>query len=423
MIETTLQECLKAVIDNRGVTPHKRGTEWQDYGVPVLSANNIKTTGLQKMDEIRFIPDDVYSSWMKMPLEKGDIILTSEAPAGEVFYWDSDEKVVLGQRLYGLKVKDEINSKFLKYYLQSSVGQKAIAQQQSGSTVMGIAASTFPQIVVRLPNRADQDAQADLLYTIDSIISNNNAICSNLEAMAKLLYDYWFVQFDFPDEKGKPYKSSGGKMVWNDELKREIPAGWEVKDILDVCDIVDCLHSKKPDYCYENDDCYLLTLENLTKDGYVDLSNKFYISQSDYDVWTSKIEVSEGDFVVTNAGRAGDIGRIPNGVKCAIGRNLTAIRPTNISSIYLNMFLHSFYVQSQIMSNLDQGSFFASFNVYAIKKLKVLVPDECMMEKALLKFTDIIIQMEACQAENQQLASLRDFLLPMLMNGQVKVGE
>ena len=82
MIETTLQDCLRAVIDNRGVTPHKRGTEWQDYGVPVLSANNVKTTGLQKLDEIRYIPEEIYPAWMKIPLEKGDIILTSEAPAG-----------------------------------------------------------------------------------------------------------------------------------------------------------------------------------------------------------------------------------------------------------------------------------------------------------------------------------------------------
>ena len=232
MIETTLQDCLRAVIDNRGVTPHKRGTEWQDYGVPVLSANNVKTTGLQKLDEIRYIPEEIYPAWMKIPLEKGDIILTSEAPAGEVFYWDSDKKVALGQRLYGLKVKAEINSKYLKYYLQSSVGQKAIQGQNSGSTVFGIAAATFPHIVVNLPEREDQDNISELLYSIDSKISNNNAICSNLEAMAKLLYDYWFVQFDFPDENGKPYKSSGGKMVWNAELKREIPAGWNVNRLV-----------------------------------------------------------------------------------------------------------------------------------------------------------------------------------------------
>ena len=210
-------------------------------------------------------------------------------------------------------------------------------------------------------------------------------------------------------------------MVWNEELKREIPDGWNVRSISDICDIVDCLHSKKPEYCFENSDCYLLTLENLTKEGHIDLSEKFYISRADYDMWISKIELQEGDFVITNAGRAGDIGRIPKNVHCAIGRNLTAIRPKKISSIYLNMFLHSYYIQTQIMSNLDQGSFFTSFNVHAIKKLMVLVPNESMMETAIHKFTDIVNRIEDLNAENQELASLRDFLLPMLMNGQVTV--
>ena len=210
-------------------------------------------------------------------------------------------------------------------------------------------------------------------------------------------------------------------MVWNEELKRDIPEGWEVTNILNVCDIVDCLHSKKPSYCFENEKYYLLTLENLAKDGHIDLSKKFYISKADYDIWTSKIEVREGDFVVTNAGRAGDFGRIPEGVNCAIGRNLTAIRPKAIDSVYMYMFLNSPFVQSQVMNNLDQGSFFMSFNVHAIRKLNVLIPDNQTLRMASTYFTSIIKRSEDLNAENQQLTSLRDFLLPMLMNGQVKV--
>lgn len=183
---------------------------------------------------------------MKIPLEQGDLILTSEAPAGEVLYWDSDEKVVLGQRLFGLKVREGVDAKYLKYYLQSPLGQKAIRNQQSGSTVFGIAASTFSQIAVFLPGDQRQKTSSNLLYALDKAIENNSSICSDLEATAKLLYDYWFVQFDFPDENGKPYKSSGGKMVWNDELKREIPAGWKAGSLSDVlnryCDTIgdDC---------------------------------------------------------------------------------------------------------------------------------------------------------------------------------------
>lgn len=87
----------------------------------------------------------------------------------------------------------------------------------------------FKSIRIPIPEKSEQNKIVAVYQSISSKISNNNAICADLEGMAKDLYDYWFVQFDFPDENGKPYKSSGGKMVWNDELKREIPEGWEVK--------------------------------------------------------------------------------------------------------------------------------------------------------------------------------------------------
>lgn len=264
---------------------------------------------------------------------------------------------------------------------------------------------------------------ANTLSNIDNKIELNNKINDEFEAMAKTIYDYWFLQFEFPNEEGKPYKSSGGKMVWNEELKREIPEGWKVNNILNVCDVVDCLHSKKPTYCKEYEDYYLLTLENLTEKGYIDLSKKYYISKTDYEIWTSRILVKENDFVVTNAGRAGDIGKIPYGVKCAIGRNLTAIRPKNINPYYLRQFFKSNYLKEQVLSNLDCGSFFMSFNVKSIKSLNVLIPNEDIMKKSIDILKPIILKIENNIVENQELTSLRDFLLPLLMNGQVGFKE
>ena len=270
-----------------------------------------------------------------------------------------------------------------------------------------------------IPILNDMSKIGDFIIDINAKISNNNRINSELESMAKTIYDYWFTQFDFPDENGKPYKSSGGKMVWNEELKREIPEGWGVNNILDVCNIIDCLHSKKPDYYFESESAYLLTLENLTKDGHVDIAKKYYVSISDYYEWTSRIEIQENDFVVTNAGRAGDICKIPSNVKCAIGRNITAIRPININPYFLEMFFKSSLVREQIMGNLDCGSFFMSFNVKSIKKLHILTPPDKIIDDCCKTFQDISKKIETNIIENQQLASLRDWLLPMLMNGQV----
>lgn len=259
----------------------------------------------------------------------------------------------------------------------------------------------------------------DFIDDINSKILLNNSICSDLESLAKTIYDYWFLQFEFPNEDGKPYKSSGGKMVWNEELKREIPEGWNMCDIQDCCEIIDCLHSKKPEYKYDNENSYLLTLDNLTPDGNIDISKKYYISNRDFLKWTSKITVSENDFVVTNAGRAGDVCKIPAGVKCAIGRNITAIHPVEINPYYLRQYFKSGYFSQQVKKNLDCGSFFMSFNVKSIKVLKILMPKASIYNTYIDIIIPIIQTIESKIQENKELASLRDFLLPMLMNGQV----
>ena len=302
----SLQDCLSSVIDNRGVTPHKRGTEWQDEGVPVISANNVKTSGLQKVDEIRYVPEKAYDSWMKEPLEIGDILLTSEAPAGEVLYWDKPWRVILGQRLYGLKVKPEINSLFLKYYLQSAVGQKAIASQQSGSTVFGISAATFKNIMLDLPDKKYQDSYSKILYDIDKKIENNNAIISELESMAKDIYDYWFVQFDFPDENGKPYRSSGGKMIWNEELKREIPVGWKAETLGDISEVI--TKGTTPTTVGEgfcNEGINFIRVENI-QNGSIDLTSVQHISENANEK-LKRSKLAEGDILISIAGRLGSL--------------------------------------------------------------------------------------------------------------------
>lgn len=424
-----LQDCIKTVIDNRGVTPHKRGTEWQDSGIMVLSANNVKTSGLQNMDQVRFISEEVYSSWMKIPLEKGDLILTSEAPAGEVYYWDSDEKVVLGQRLYGLKIKESINSKYLKYYLQSNVGQKAIRQQQSGSTVFGISATTFQSIVVELPERDIQDNIANILSDIDAKIDNNNAIAAELEGMAKDLYDYWFVQFDFPDENGKPYKSSGGKMVWNEELKREIPEGWEISKASALLDVTRGISYSAKDLLGKGVAMINLNTFNtdstFKKNGMKTYSGKYsdekkvqpydllmcVTQQTDIDM-TGRSNVIGKTFLMPNLGFDNDVVMSMDVAKLSCpSRWWLPFFHYLFQTFYAHRFITG-YANGTKIKHLDVE---AALNVPFVKASDSLVKQYANIALSISEKQSTII------LENMELASLRDFLLPMLMNGQVKV--
>lgn len=413
-----LQDCIETVIDNRGVTPHKRGTEWQDSGVIVLSANNVKTTGLQNMDQVRYIPDEIYDSWMKIPLERGDIILTSEAPAGEVYYWDSDEKVVLGQRLYGLKIKKSINSKYLKYYLQSEVGQKAIRQQQSGSTVFGISASTFQNIVVELPSKTVQDRIAQILSAIDDRITNNNAICAELEAMAKLLYDYWFVQFDFPDENGKPYKSSGGKMVWSEELKREIPEGWESCRLGKMCSVISGYPFDSSSYD-PNGQYSVLTIKNI-QDGYIEPITDSKVRCIPHDIPQCDI-LQPGDILMSLTGNVGRVGLLC-GNNYLLNQRASVAKPHNDRHKWFVYFLlRDISVCTQIQ-RIATGT--SQKNVSPMDIHRIAVPYNSQLCDLFSATVDSVVnRIIECNKENSELVSLRDFLLPLLMNGQITFKE
>lgn len=241
--------------------------------------------------------------------------------------------------------------------------------------------------------------------------------------MARTLYDYWFVQFDFPDTNGKPYKSSGGKMQYNATLKREIPEGWSVQPITDCCEIVDCLHSKKPEQQFFSPEYFLLQLENIRDDGLIDMTSKYFVSQQDYATWTYRIEVKKHDVVMTNAGRIAAFAQIPLGVSCGIGRNITAIRPHKIFPNYFFSCLSGFDIQRQILTNLDHGAFFKSFNVKGIKALKIVRPLKEIEKKFENLISPIIEKRHSSISENLNLSNLRDWLLPMLMNGQVTINS
>ncbi len=310
---------------------------------------------------------------------------------------------------------------YLLYLLRSPNYRKLFTDGSAQTNISNINQDTLGNIEVDLPSLDEQKNIVKIIDLCDTKIELNQRINAELESMAKTLYDYWFVQFDFPNEKGKPYKSAGGKMVWNEELKRKIPKDWKVESIEECCDIVDCLHAKKPDYEFEDENSYLLQLENIRDDGLLDLSNKYFVPKNEYQKWISRIEVTEDDILITNAGRVAATAQVPKGVKTGIGRNITAIRPKSINPTYLFLFFRSFDMKRQVKWNMDAGAFFSSLNVKGIKKLFIIRPSGDIEEK----FENIVKPMrrkrEELTKESQTLTELRDWLLPMLMNGQVKV--
>ena len=236
------------------------------------------------------------------------------------------------------------------------------------------------------------------LVLINQKIDNNSAICSDLESLAKLLYDYWFVQFDFPDENGKPYKSSGGNMVWNEELKRNIPYSWQVISIGDI--LVERPKSK-------------IQVNELE-----DHVGKIPFFTSGEGVFAFDEPFVTGSNIFMNTGGNAD-------VKCYLGE---AAYSTDTWCINAGEYTFYLYMYLEMIRKYLDISFFAGTGLKhlqkeVLKKHLIAIPPK----EIIVDFNETMEQnysvITALKEENTELSSLCDFLLPMLMNGQVKIKE
>ena len=419
----SLEECLEKVIDYRGRTPKKLGKDWlKDGEYRAISANNVKFDGLIREESIYRGDEELYKLWMKDEVERGDILLTSEAPSGQAMIWNSDEKIILSQRLYALRVnKNLVDNNYLKYFIQSPIGQKSIVRNNSGSTVSGISAKTFKNIKILIPDLENQQAISKILLAIDQKIQINNQINQELEAMAKTLYDYWFVQFDFPDQNGKPYKSSGGKMVYHPELKREIPEGWGVEKLGELIQLERGVTYTKSDIVEKTtkDAIGVLRATNITG-NIMDLNDLIYLTKDKIN--NKQIIKQYETLIVMSSGSKEHLGK--NAINyfeevIGFGAFCSKIVPKKYSA-YINTFLQSSEFKSYLLKQ-SMGTNINNLTNSDILDCRLILPNE----EILYTFENIVEKnirlISNNYIQNQELTQLRDWLLPMLMNGQVKV--
>lgn len=203
-----------------------------------------------------------------------------------------------------------------------------------------------------------------------------------------------------------------------------IPEGWYIREMQEVADVIDCLHSKKPQH-NESGKGLLLQLSNIGDGGIIDLSKKYLLDEEDYKKWTSRVEVQFGDCVITNVGRVGAVAQIPKGLKAAIGRNMTAIRPhTNIMGpTYLIQYLLSPLMEREIQIKMDAGSIMDSLNVKGIIKLSVPIATPYIMKQFESIARPLREHIELLIKKNTTLRTTRDLLLPKLISGEVDVSD
>jgi type I restriction enzyme, S subunit len=299
----------------------------------------------------------------------------------------------------------------------------SIRNATSGSIQDNINIEFLTGLKFRIPEKSYQDRIVNILSTLDAKIDLNRRINAELEAMAKLLYDYWFVQFDFPisaaqaaamgrpDLEGKPYRDSGGKMVHHPELKREIPEGWVCKELIDIANIT--MGQSPPGHSYNESGEGELFFQGSTDFGWR------FPSPRQYTTAPTRI-ANEGDILLSVRAPVGTLNIAP--ARCAIGRGLAALN----SKLGHAPFL--FRVMENLRTVFDRrntdGTTFGSINRDDLRSLKLSYPAD---DDLVRKFDERIKPMEQLIFTNHlqevELTQLRDWLLPMLMNGQVSVGD
>ena len=320
-----------------------------------------------------------------------------------------DKKCATNQQINSIT---NINEGFDPYYIYYWFkGKKAYLFKISNVTRTPMLNKTdFSDITIQIPNFTTQKQIAKVLSDLDAKIEVNNKINAELEAMAKLIYDYWFVQFDFPfdfaqgkpDPKGKPYKSSGGKMVYNKELKREIPEGWEVKELSEVSEIK--AGGDKPKS---------LTKEKTKENNIPIYSNG--ISNEGLYGYTNNAKIEKESITVSARGTIG---------YCVLRLKpfVPIIRLLSVTPNDSNEIKYLFEsIKNLVFEN--SGSVQQQLTVPQISKLKIISPPTYLINKYQSLARPGLDTIEINKNQNQELSELRDWLLPMLMNGQVTVAN
>jgi type I restriction enzyme S subunit len=355
-------------------------------------------------------------------MKKGDIItpLTEQAIGllGSTALIPESGKYIQSQDVAKITCNEDLLYPLYAYYLISSnlvKNQLSAGAQQT--KIRHTSPDKIKDCIVWVPSIDKQKEIGDLLMGIDRKISLNQAINRNLEAMAKQLYDYWFLQFDFPDENGKPYKSSGGKMVWNENIKREIPEGWSIAKIGEIAQTFSggTPKSTNVEY-YENGSIPWINSGELNQPIITSTPNR--ITQLGLDNSSAKLYPINTVLIAMYGATAGKISLLT--FPACSNQAVCGVIPTKKHSLtYIYYALTSMYER---FVTLSTGSARDNISQTTIKSTELIIPHETVLIKYDCIANKIIQRMIDCQKENEMLIKQRDELLPLLMNGQVEVG-
>lgn len=388
--DLTLGDVVQTVIDYRGKTPKKLGGDWSDTGYRAFSAKNIKTGQIVQPESIRYVDEEMYRKWMREEIQRGDILITSEAPFGQIFYWDSDEKIVLSQRLFGVRIKKQYDSRFVYYYMTTKEFQGEMDHRATGTTVVGLRQPELMKCALRCPDYETQRKISAILTSIDSKIELNNAINHNLQQQAKAIFAKRFIDLE------------------------SIPNGWKHGNLLDIANYLNGLAMQK--YRPNGDESGLPVLKiKELRQGFCDGNSELCSPNI-----KPEYVIHDGDVIFSWSGSL--LVDIWCGGVCGLNQHLFKVTSQTYDKWFYYLWT-AHHLERFIAIAADKATTMGHIKREELAKAEVLIPSNDNYEEISALMTPIFNLIIENRIESRKLEKLRDELLPKLLSGEIDVSE
>ncbi len=408
-IEYSLGDIVSLTIDHRGLTPKKLKGDWAESGYRALSAKNVKTGKIVCPDAIRYVDKEMYKRWMPVEIEYGDIIVTSEAPFGEIYQWNRDEKIVLSQRLFAVRIKEGFDPRFVYYYMLTNEFQGDMRSRATGTTVIGLRQPELMKCKVKCPDYETQKKIAAVLKVIDDKIEVNEEISKNLDDQAKAIFKEWFI-----DNKDITKWKYG---CFSDVIESTLGGDWGKEE--------ETGNYTKQVYCVRGADIPDVKAGNKGK-----MPTRFILPKN----FKAKRLVT-GDIVVEISGGSPtqSTGRVAAVSQSLLDRYDKEMVCTNFCRALKPLAGYSMFVYYYWQYLYDHNIFFSYENgTTGIKNLdisgflqmkEINIPPKELAEKFNHIGESVFNEIFANGFQNEQLLAMRDSLVVSLMSGNIDVSQ
>ena len=395
-----------------GATPKGGNTVYENSGIAFIRSQNVLDMSFSTQN-LAYITNEQANKLNNVIVESNDILLniTGDSIARCTIVPDELLPARVNQHVSIIRCISPDYANYVCYYLQF-LKPYLLQICKVGGTRNALTKEAIENLPIVIQEEYKKIGK--LLSTIDQKIALNNQINEELEAMAKTLYDYWFVQFDFPDENGKPYKSSGGKMVYNDQLKREIPEGWGVDSLWNIATFYNGLAMQKFRPASETD-------ESLPVIKIREMFSGFSKDTEKASTAIPKEAIIEaGDILFSWSATLEVI--LWGGEKGALNQHIFKVTSEKYPKSFIYNELRSYLKVFKTIAELRKTTM-GHITQDHLKQAMIIVPPNDLIDEIHNRISPILKQQLDLKQQNQELTQLRDWLLPMLMNGQVRVEQ